>query len=191
VWDKRGTGLSDPVAGVPSLDDRVDDLEETNRRHDTRYARWRWNDDGSLAFSARLDPEAGAQLIAAIEGMMALQGGSAEPPSLQETPEARHADALVGLAEAAMAGGAERLAAHVPEVVVHVDVAVLSDDAGGDCLLDDGPALAPETAPVTAGLPQRCVEPSPHATAAAASPAAAPLTSVWPCRACAFSRSTP
>jgi class 3 adenylate cyclase len=31
VWDKRGTGLSDPVAGVPSLDDRVDDLEAVLR----------------------------------------------------------------------------------------------------------------------------------------------------------------
>src|SRR5439155_649544 len=26
LWDKRGTGLSDPVAGVPSLDERMDDL---------------------------------------------------------------------------------------------------------------------------------------------------------------------
>ena len=26
VWDKRGTGLSDPVVAVPSLDDRMDDL---------------------------------------------------------------------------------------------------------------------------------------------------------------------
>jgi pimeloyl-ACP methyl ester carboxylesterase len=26
VWDKRGTGLSDPVTGTPSLDERMDDL---------------------------------------------------------------------------------------------------------------------------------------------------------------------
>jgi pimeloyl-ACP methyl ester carboxylesterase len=26
IWDKRGTGLSDPVAGVPTLDERMDDL---------------------------------------------------------------------------------------------------------------------------------------------------------------------
>src|ERR1044071_4603588 len=26
MWDKRGTGLSDPSAGGPSLDERVDDL---------------------------------------------------------------------------------------------------------------------------------------------------------------------
>jgi hypothetical protein len=146
-WARHGTAshLERIVRGFRQVK-RTLELEETNRRHAARYARWRWNDDGSLGFSARLDPEAGAQLIAAIEGMMALQGGSAEPPSLQETHEARHADALVELASAAVAGGAEGLAAHVPEVVVHVDVAVLADDAGGDCLLDDGPALAPETA---------------------------------------------
>ncbi len=27
LWDKRGTGLSDPVDRVPSLDDRAEDLE--------------------------------------------------------------------------------------------------------------------------------------------------------------------
>jgi class 3 adenylate cyclase len=27
VWDKRGTGLSDPVTGTPSLDERMDDLQ--------------------------------------------------------------------------------------------------------------------------------------------------------------------
>jgi pimeloyl-ACP methyl ester carboxylesterase len=26
AWDKRGTGLSDPVTGIPSLDERMDDL---------------------------------------------------------------------------------------------------------------------------------------------------------------------
>jgi hypothetical protein len=146
-WARHGTAshLERIVRGFRKVK-RTLELEEANRRHAARYARWRWNDDGSLAFSARLDPEAGAQLIAAIEGMTVLQGGSAEPPSTQEAPDARHADALVGLAEGALAGGAEGLAAHVPEVVVHVDVAVLSDDAAGDCLLDDGPALTPETA---------------------------------------------
>ncbi len=27
IWDKRGTGLSDPVDRVPTLDERVDDLK--------------------------------------------------------------------------------------------------------------------------------------------------------------------
>jgi hypothetical protein len=146
-WARHGTAshLERIVRGFRKVK-RTLELEATNQRHADRYARWRWNDDGSLAFSARLDPEAGAQLIAAIEAMMGLEGGSAEPPRLQEEPDARRADALVGLAVAAVAGGVDGLAARVPEVVVHVDVDVLSDDAAGDCLLDDGPALAPETA---------------------------------------------
>jgi len=146
-WARHGTAshLEQIVRGLRKVK-RTMELEETNQRHANRYARWRWQDDGSLSISAHLDPEAGAMLIAAIEGMMALQGGSAEPPSVQESIDARRADGLVGLAEAAMAGGAEGLAVKVPEVVVHVDVAVLADDANGDSLLDDGPALAPETA---------------------------------------------
>ena len=146
-WARHGTAshLEEIVRGLRRVK-RTLELEEANQRHHDRYARWRWHDDGSLSISARLDPDAGAQLIAAIEGMMALESGSAEPPSVQDGIEARRADALVGLAEAAMAGGAEGLVAKVPEVVVHVDVAVLSDDADGDSLLDDGPALAPETA---------------------------------------------
>ena len=27
MWDKRGTGLSDPVTHVPPLDERMDDLQ--------------------------------------------------------------------------------------------------------------------------------------------------------------------
>jgi pimeloyl-ACP methyl ester carboxylesterase len=27
LWDKRGTGLSDPVVGVPALEERIDDLK--------------------------------------------------------------------------------------------------------------------------------------------------------------------
>jgi len=147
-WARHGTAshMEEIVRGLRRVK-RTLELEETNGRHDGRYARWRWHDDGSLSISARLDPEAGAQLVAAIEGMMALQSGSAEPPSVVGGDlEARRADALVDLAEAAMAGGAEGLVAKVPEVVVHVDVAVLADDAEGDSLLDNGPALAPETA---------------------------------------------
>ncbi|MEW6471251.1 MAG: DUF222 domain-containing protein [Actinomycetota bacterium] len=129
---------------------RNDDLQDVNDRHADRYARWQWEDDGSLVISARLDPEAGAQFIAAVEAMMkAEQGGSAEPPAtLQECPDARRADAFVALAESAMAAGmAEGLVRQVPEVVVHVDVSVLTDDdPSGCCQLDDGPALAPETA---------------------------------------------
>jgi Domain of unknown function (DUF222)/HNH endonuclease len=129
---------------------RNEELQDVNDRHADRYARWHWEDDGSLIVSARLDPEAGAQFIAAVEAMMTAEhSGSAEPPpTLQECPDARRADALVALAESAMAAGAaEGVVRQVPEVVVHVDVSVLADDdPDGCCQLDDGPTLAPETA---------------------------------------------
>jgi uncharacterized protein DUF222/HNH endonuclease len=118
--------------------------DEVKERHQARYARWHWDDDGSLVLSARLDPEAGAVMRAAIEAMAKeLESGSAEP--LRDEPEVRMADALAAVAEAAMAGANPRAA--TPQVVVHVDVDVLADDeAEGRCELEDGPALAPETA---------------------------------------------
>lgn len=125
---------------------RAQELEAVNERHARRYARWHHDDDGSLVFSARLDPEAGALLLAALEAMgKGGQGGSAEPPFPREDLEALRADALLTVAAAALAAQA---AEHpVPEVVVHVDLEVLAGDMDeGRCELADGQALAPETA---------------------------------------------
>ncbi len=76
------------------------------------------------------------------------------PPPGREQPEpedpwaARQADALVAMAEAALAstwasrGGPERI-----QVVLHVgNDALTSDDPDARCELQDGPGLAPETA---------------------------------------------
>src|SRR5438067_6371092 len=38
LWDKRGTGLSDPVDRVPTLDERADDLEAVMEATGTRQA---------------------------------------------------------------------------------------------------------------------------------------------------------
>jgi hypothetical protein len=149
-WARHGTAshLERIVRGYRSVL-RNEQLEEVNERHAARYARWHWDDDGSLVISARLDPEAGAQLVAAVEAVMKAGGGGSAGParSPQETTEARRADALVALAESATAGvTAGGLVRQVPEVVVHVDAAVLADDdPDGCCELDGGPTLAPET----------------------------------------------
>jgi hypothetical protein len=51
---------------------------------------------------ARLDPEAGAVVAAALEAMGNAAGGSAEPRAVpREDPETLRADALVAMAEAA------------------------------------------------------------------------------------------
>jgi Domain of unknown function (DUF222) len=57
------------------------------------------------------------------------------------------AEALVALSDAALAPGRSRSGGERYQVVVHVDAdALANDDGEGGCALDDGPALAPETA---------------------------------------------
>jgi hypothetical protein len=70
--------------------------------------------------------------------------GSAEP---RPARQASNAEALVAVAEAALAHpGDGRPAGERYQVVVHADEAVLSHDGEGGCELEDGSALAPETA---------------------------------------------
>jgi hypothetical protein len=87
--------------------------------------------------------------------------GSAEPP---EPRAATNADALVAMAEVAVAGpgpgthpppthapstrpppGQERAGGERYELVIHVDAATLADGAVGTARIEDGSALAPET----------------------------------------------
>src|SRR5207244_824896 len=72
-------------------------------------------------------------------------GGSAEPPVLERRPT--NADALVALADTALAReDARRSGGERYQVVMHVDASALSGDGPGDCGLEGGPAVAPETA---------------------------------------------
>lgn len=122
---------------------------DADLRHERRHVQYRYLDDGSIEFHARLDPEEGELVIAALEKVQddlrtrnrvpgEAAGGSAEP---------RHdrADALVELAHRELAG-AERRSPRGDRymVMVHVDTDALR---GGDgrCQLDEGPPLAVET----------------------------------------------
>jgi 5-methylcytosine-specific restriction endonuclease McrA len=107
-----------------------------------------WEDDGTLSIRGRLAPEDGALLLRALDAARDSRwnraGGSAEP---RPARQASNAEALVALAEAALAQpDAQRPAGERYQVVVHADQAVLSGDAEGGCELEDGSALAPETA---------------------------------------------
>jgi Domain of unknown function (DUF222)/HNH endonuclease len=107
-----------------------------------------WEPDGSLQIHGRLAPEDGALLLRALEATRDARWqqdrGSAEP---RPARQASNAEALVALAEAALANpGESRPAGERYQVVVQVDEAVLSDDGEGGCELEDGSALAPETA---------------------------------------------
>ncbi len=129
-----------------------EELRNANDRHDARFARWYWDDDGSLVVSARLSPEDGAVVLAALEAGRA----AAEPPAAP-TPggsgdsaesllaEAKRAEAFVAMAKLALSAPADG-SPPAPEVVI-VDRATLSgvsDD--GRCHLDGGVAIPPETA---------------------------------------------
>jgi 5-methylcytosine-specific restriction endonuclease McrA len=70
--------------------------------------------------------------------------GSAGP---RPARQASNAEALVAVAEAALEGESEgRPGGERYQIVVHADEGVLTDDGEGGCQLEDGSALAPETA---------------------------------------------
>ncbi len=121
---------------------------EARELQESAYLSVFWDADGSLAVHGRLAPEDGALLLRALDAMRDTQWnerrGSAEP---RPARQASNAEALVAVAEAALAHpdgsrpGGERY-----QIVVHADESALTHDGGGGCELDDGAALAPETA---------------------------------------------
>jgi 5-methylcytosine-specific restriction endonuclease McrA len=126
---------------------RVTTLEARDLQEDA-YLSVFWDDDGSLSIRGRLAPEDGALLLRALDAVRdarwEAERGSAEPRVVRQ---ASKAEALVAVAEAALANpDTARSAGERYQVVVHVDEGVLSDDGEGGCELDDGSAIAPETA---------------------------------------------
>jgi hypothetical protein len=105
-----------------------EEMRHHNDRHDKRFARWHWDDDGSLVISARLSPEDGAAFLAALQagreaieatGEPAVDSGEVRsdgtpgviPGSNSDSaesllPEARSADALVSMATLALSAPA-------------------------------------------------------------------------------------
>ncbi len=124
--------------------------EEANEAHENAYLDHYWDEDGSLVLSGRLAPEDGALFLRALEAARDSLwqrdreeegGGSAEP----RTPT--NAEAVVAVADAALTReDANRTGGERYQVVVHVDGATLSGEGDRGCALDDGPAVAPETA---------------------------------------------
>ncbi|MEY2397286.1 MAG: hypothetical protein QOJ00_460 [Actinomycetota bacterium] len=112
---------------------------------DARYVTWGYDDDGSFVLRARLTPEDGALVLAALrsardalggQGDVVLESGSAEPLCEPDALKPTAADALVAMAETTLAHGPTPVAGgdrHM--VLVHVNAAT------GTATLDDGPEL--------------------------------------------------
>jgi uncharacterized protein DUF222/HNH endonuclease len=128
--------------------------EEAAEQQDDAYVSYSWQDNGSFSLSARLGADDGAVVVRALEvGREALraqrlaQAAAAAPESLPSECRVSKADAFVAMADLALAnrdgdrGGGERA-----QVVVHVDAQTLAADAAGRCELEEGVALAVETA---------------------------------------------
>ena len=138
-----------------------------------RRVSWFWDEDGSLVLKARLPAESGLLLLRALEAAAAnvplpddsngrslpasrTECGCADPDCRgnvsAETSEtvplaARRADSLGVIAESFLAHGPEALnGGERQQIVVHVDQAALRSAAPGRCAMDDGPAIAVETA---------------------------------------------
>lgn len=121
-------------------------VEKAHDTYEDRHFSYQWDDNGSLLVRGRLPAEDGALLMRSLDDARHRLRASAEAPEMEKGPS--NADALVSLAETGLAtGGAERQGGERNQVVVHVDSAALADDEpGGPCEIENGPALAPETA---------------------------------------------
>src|ERR687896_128008 len=110
-----------------------------------------WDEDGSLVVRGRLAPEDGALFLRALEAARDLlreraweeERGSAEPRQPGRRPT--NAEALAALADLALSGASDgRAGGERYQVIVHVDEA--AGPGEGACVVEDGPALAHETA---------------------------------------------
>ncbi|MDH3317845.1 MAG: 13E12 repeat family protein [Gammaproteobacteria bacterium] len=131
-------------------------LEAANDRHEKRGLEWYYGDDGMLEIRCRLDPEDGARFVKALKGTAtALEDDAPEDVSAETSGAglsrglavaARRADALVKMAETAIARG---IASPPPgerfEVTVHIDAGTLTGESpGGMSETDDARPLCPE-----------------------------------------------
>lgn len=129
-----------------------DELQDHNDRQDSRFGRWFWDDDGSLVITARLSPEDGAVVLAALEAGREVDGPATSPAAARPgesaaslLPDVRNADALVAMAKLALSApaGSE---ARAPQVVI-IDRATLGGETDdGRSYLDGRAAIPPECA---------------------------------------------
>ena len=116
--------------------------EEAAETQAAAYLDWHWDEDGSMVLRGRIAPEDAAILVQALDAAHdALWArGSAEPRPTNAEALAAVADAALSAHSNARPGGERH------QIVVHADETALSGAGEGGCELDEGPAIAPETA---------------------------------------------
>ncbi len=142
---------------------RADDVA-AGRIADRRRFSWSFDEDGMVSIRLRMEAEAGAELLAAIETLAereARRDRAARRRADAQDPDGGRGPAVVPLGVlterrcravtrlAAAAADADRRAGDPPrrEVVVVVDAGVLADDeAAGRAHLEGGPAISPTQA---------------------------------------------
>jgi hypothetical protein len=135
--------------------DRQVEAQEARARHQGRSLQVYTDEDGMVVVRGRLEPEAGAVLVRALEAARetlyaecrTVEAAAAGPDSDPPTAGQQRADALALVAETALEHGlgadprSERY-----QVVVHVDATVLADPARpGQSVLEDGERVSAET----------------------------------------------
>ena len=139
------------VKGWKQLD-RKSEIDAEQARFRTRSLSAFVDDDGMVVVRGRLDPEAGAMLMKAIDAASdALFRRSAGSDVSDTEPEQRRADAMGLIAERAVSAGfgdgpVSGSKAGTTGIVLHVDANTLSEsEEPGLSELDDGTCVAAET----------------------------------------------
>jgi hypothetical protein len=120
------------------------ELSRERQQQMNRGVRYCWDDDGSLVLKVRLPAAVGALVLKALEAAV-----PETPTDEVERPTWSHkrADAMAVIFESFMAHGAEAMSGgERHQVVVHVSGETLSAGGGDRCEIEDGPAIATETA---------------------------------------------
>jgi hypothetical protein len=137
--------------------DRKSEVDAEQLRYRSRTFSAFVDEDGMVVVRGRLDPEAGAMLMRAVEAASEVQyrrearGDKSEPG--ETTPERRRADAVGLLAERALAAGFGDVDGPVSgsradrtQLVLHVDVSTLAERGDpGLSELEDGTRVSAET----------------------------------------------
>ena len=114
--------------------------EQQQQKH--REVRYYWDEDGSLVLKVRLPAVAGALVLKALEAAV-----PDTPPIDRPSWSHKRADAMAVIFESFMAHGAGAMnGGERHQVVVHVSAETLRGGGGEQCEIEDGPALAAETA---------------------------------------------